>query len=349
MGYLQEVKSEIDFNINQNGNQEITGKKLNKVLNKMVVATENEIAQKQDKILDLEKIREDASKGATALQSVPSEYVTEEELNAKGYATKAQVAGKQDVLVSGSNIKTINGENILGSGNIVIKGGTDVDTSKFATKEEVAKKQDIITDLSTIRSNAAKGASIIIDTEISETSENPIANKAVSNVLDAVMESLSAAFVGVNEHINEVAIAVDNKADKASVNSQIANKQDVLISNINIKTINGESVLGSGNIIVEADTTNLATKTELNGVSEAVAGKQDALVSGTNVKTINGKSILGGGNLDVSVIVDTAFSETSENPLQNKVITPVLAAKADVTYVDSAIAAAITNVLNTEV
>ena len=135
----------------------------------------------------------------------------------------------------------------------------------------------------------------------------------------------------------------------AEIKAQIANKQDVLISNINIKTINGESVLGSGNISVEADTTNLATKTELNGVSEAVAGKQDALVSGANVKTINGKSILGGGNLDVSVIVDTAFSETSENPLQNKVITPVLAAKADVTYVDSAIAAAITNVLNTEV
>lgn len=33
------------------------------------------------------------------------------------------IAGKQDVLVSGTNIKTINGESILGSGNIVIGGG----------------------------------------------------------------------------------------------------------------------------------------------------------------------------------------------------------------------------------
>lgn len=33
------------------------------------------------------------------------------------------IAGKQDVLVSGTNIKTINGESLLGSGNIVIGGG----------------------------------------------------------------------------------------------------------------------------------------------------------------------------------------------------------------------------------
>lgn len=43
------------------------------------------------------------------------------------YATRSEVstglAGKQDVLVSGTNIKTINNESILGSGNIVIQGG----------------------------------------------------------------------------------------------------------------------------------------------------------------------------------------------------------------------------------
>ena len=31
---------------------------------------------------------------------------------------------KQDTLVSGTNIKTINGESILGSGNLVISGGS---------------------------------------------------------------------------------------------------------------------------------------------------------------------------------------------------------------------------------
>ena len=96
------------------------------------------------------------------LTSIPAEYVTESELNAKGYkkieyltqtqydelptkeegvmyvitdapevvipdtstfATKAELATKQDTLVSGTNIKTVNGESILGTGNIVIEGG----------------------------------------------------------------------------------------------------------------------------------------------------------------------------------------------------------------------------------
>lgn len=34
-----------------------------------------------------------------------------------------QIAGKQDKLVSGTNIKTINGQSLLGSGNITIEGG----------------------------------------------------------------------------------------------------------------------------------------------------------------------------------------------------------------------------------
>jgi hypothetical protein len=34
------------------------------------------------------------------------------------------LSGKQDVLVSGTNIKTINGTSILGSGNLPIEGGS---------------------------------------------------------------------------------------------------------------------------------------------------------------------------------------------------------------------------------
>jgi hypothetical protein len=33
------------------------------------------------------------------------------------------LSGKQDVLISGTNIKTINSTSILGSGNIIVEGG----------------------------------------------------------------------------------------------------------------------------------------------------------------------------------------------------------------------------------
>lgn len=57
------------------------------------------------------------------LTSVPDNYVTDEKLNGKGYATTEQLNGKQDTLVSGTNIKTVNGNSLLGSGDITIEGG----------------------------------------------------------------------------------------------------------------------------------------------------------------------------------------------------------------------------------
>lgn len=103
-------------------------------------------------------------------------YATEEWVNSQGYltehqdisqlATKSELATKQDTLVSGTNIKTINGQDILGEGNIEIQGGgggiadapsdgkkyvrqnanwveeTTVDTSNFATKAELDGKVD---------------------------------------------------------------------------------------------------------------------------------------------------------------------------------------------------------------
>lgn len=48
---------------------------------------DNLVSKKQDTISDLETIRTNAAKGATALQSIPSEYVTESELESKGYLT----------------------------------------------------------------------------------------------------------------------------------------------------------------------------------------------------------------------------------------------------------------------
>ena len=54
-----------------------------------------------------------------------------------------------------------------------------------------------------------------------------------------------------------------------------------------------------------------------------ISGKQDKLISGTNIKTINNQSLLGSGNIEISVpsiTVDTSMSDTSMNPVQNKVI-----------------------------
>lgn len=57
------------------------------------------------------------------LTTVPDEYVTDAELEAKGYLTQHQP------------IKTINGESLVGSGDITISGGSDM--TNYYTKTEI--------------------------------------------------------------------------------------------------------------------------------------------------------------------------------------------------------------------
>lgn len=85
--------------------------------------------------------------------------------------------------------------------------------------------------------------------------------------------------------------------------------------------------------IALTDIFNPANYYTKNEVDTALGGKQATLVSGTNIKTINGNSILGEGNLVIEsgsqITVDSALSTTSENPVQNKVITTALGNKAN--------------------
>lgn len=95
---------------------------------------------------------------------------------------------------------------------------------------------------------------------------------------------------------------------------------DCLTAN-DLKTINGQSIVGTGDITISAGSNNgssgggTITGITMNGVSKGtsgvvdlgtvitshqdISGKQDKLTSGTNIKTINNTSILGSGNIAV--------------------------------------------------
>lgn len=68
------------------------------------------------------------SAGVVVSETEPTDPEAKVWLNPNGkapeFATKDDLRGKQDTLESGVNIKTVNGETILGKGNIDIAGGT---------------------------------------------------------------------------------------------------------------------------------------------------------------------------------------------------------------------------------
>ena len=90
-----------------------------------------------------------------------------DELVVSQKAISAVFATKQDTLVSGTNIKTVNGVSILGTGDITISssvnwgyiGGTLADQTDL--KNALDAKQDVISNLATIESGAAAGATAV--------------------------------------------------------------------------------------------------------------------------------------------------------------------------------------------
>jgi hypothetical protein len=85
-------------------------------------------------------------------------------------------------------------------------------------------------------------------------------------------------------------------------------KQDELISGTTIKTVEGQSILGAGNIdlsksdvgLSNVDNTSDLNKPISTATQTALNGKQDTLVSGTTIKTLEGQSLLGSGNIDLN-------------------------------------------------
>ena len=87
------------------------------------------------------------------------------------------ISGKQDTLVSGTNIKTINNESILGEGNITIEGGG----SNYSAGTNIDITEDTISCTLPIKSGTNNG--IVIGD--SESSANGINGIAVGHNADA--------------------------------------------------------------------------------------------------------------------------------------------------------------------
>ena len=243
---------------------------------------------------------------------------------------------KQDVLVSGENIKTINNNSILGSGNmslpVTISELIDTTISSLANDQFLRydsttskwknttvhipadannatitiKDADttVIGDFTTDQSTAetitiptattSKFGLVKVDSALSDSSTNPVQNKVINTALSGKQPNLDAnQLAAVNSGITDTLVAKIGTNETAI---GTINNSDVMNSGITSTLVtNYNTHLANGNIHVTS-----AQK----GVWDA---KQEALVSGTNIKTVNGNSLLGSGN------VDTFPSQTGNN------------------------------------
>ena len=147
---------------------------------------------------------------------------------------ETSLGNKQDTLVSGTNIKTINGDSILGSGNLVIQRGTsnwdDIQGKpQFARVATSGDYNDLINKPTIPDVSGLATKEEIADME---TKSNAAATYATKQEIPSLEGYLTET------------VASETYATK----QEIAGKQDTLVSGTNIKTINGNSILGEGNI-----------------------------------------------------------------------------------------------------
>lgn len=164
-----------------------------------------------------------------------------------------QDALKQNLLVSGTNIKTINGNSILGSGNLVIAGGGGGETntaSNVGTSGVGVFKQKTGVNLEFKNINA--GSNKITVTE-----------DGVNNEIDVDVVVANLTGIAQSQITNLV--------------TDLSNKQETLVSGTNIKTINSTSLLGSGNINIDLSVKQTNIQFQEEGSNLGTSGTVDII------------------------------------------------------------------------
>ena len=182
-----------------------------------------DISGKQDVISDIDAIRSGAKLGETALQSVPEEYITETELNDKGYLTEQSL--------NGYATETFVDEKIA-----KIKVPTKVselenDKNYLTEHQDISGKQDKIDDLDAIREGASLGATALQEVPAEYVTEDELTAKGY------------ATETFVNEKIAEIVIPEVPSMDNYYTKSEI----DTMIGDIN--ALIGEAVTITNTIL----------------------------------------------------------------------------------------------------
>lgn len=183
---------------------------------------------------------------------------------------ETSLGNKQDTLVSGVNIKTVNGQSIVGEGDVIIEG-TDSYTktesdAKYATAESLNTLNQTVSELgTTVEATNTELAKTKTDVTNLTSKVNEDSQKITS--LDTEMDNkANSADVPTNTQFNSLAGEVANKVDKTSVytkqevDDKVASKQDALTAGngITITKSENKTIISSTSPTVQAGETGTA-------------------------------------------------------------------------------------------
>lgn len=198
--------------------------------------------------------------------------------------------------------------------------------SEKANKNNTYTKEQI--DEIVYGSTFANRIESIINSKISQIVENiPTKVSQLENDSEYVTQE------GLSNYITQDDISEIRDAILQEFSSYISRYQEILVSGQNIKTINGQSILGSGNITIDSSnpiTVDSETSTdsqnpvqnkaitsyiaqEISRLEQLLSNYQETLVNQSNIKSINNKSLLGSGNMQLYEVLTQEQYDSLDN------------------------------------
>ena len=223
-------------------------------------------------------------------------------------------------------VASINSKRYTGEANTAKKatqdGAGNVITDTYATKTDISGVVKSVNGVQPDTSGnvtiaVSGGSNITIDNTLSDTSTNPVQNKVIKTALDnrAVLDE-SNVFTNQNIFASGLFLTVGNPGGGDL--KWCRDTPSVVVASLNDTNYTGNAATATkatqdsaGNVITDT----YATKTELNSY----------------VKSVNNITPDTNGNVAITVgsnvIVDNELSNTSTNPVQNKVVYEALDTK----------------------
>ena len=206
------------------------------------------------------------------------------------------------------------------NGNLVIKFNTDAGQTPIEIPiSDIFNADNYYTKAEINASQAAQ------DAKIDKLSGDVI------NLSSAVTKNAND-IIAINTKIENLPSDLSNYYNKSEVDAKVNDKQDKLIAGVNLKTINGETLLGSGNITIQGGTIDAYTKGETDAL---LSTKQNTLVAGENISIV-GNVISASADVDLDDYYTKAQSDGRYMPIGTVIPTKVSQLQNDVPYLTSA-------------
>lgn len=211
------------------------------------------------------KVKSYVASAISGLYAKPSGGIPKSDLS-----TDVQTSlGKADTAIQSH--QDISGKQDVISDLATIRSGAALGATAIQQHQDISGKQDVISDLATIRSGASAGATALQPNDLADWAKQPTRPTYTANDTGALPNTTTLADLEDATHktvtptekatwnskqdaINDLADIRSGAALGATAlqeHQDISGKQDLLESGTNIKTINNQSLLGSGNITID--------------------------------------------------------------------------------------------------